>query len=222
MRIQLIQQKVAIGSQVTFTLKSGEKISGLLAELGVDYITLDVTNGQEILDVEEIKGIHLGNHVDESDSSVSTAISTTTPDIPDAIPLPPEVNPQLDNNQIQLIPNPPDPVVEDDSPDIVAVSPEDSESSENPPVSVEASECSGTADAQTNTVDFEEQASEQLNEIDNRFKNEIEGTKVELKPPDLTFPAKELTGWQNSDIAGKWLQIKNKYENAQKINEVKC
>ena len=40
------------------------------------------------------------------------------------------------------------------------------------------------------------------------------------KPPDFTFPAGELKGWQNSDIAGKWLQIKNKYENAHRIDEL--
>ena len=70
------------------------------------------------------------------------------------------------------------------------------------------------------SINFEEQASEQLDKIEDRFKNEIEDAKIELKPPDLTFPAKELTGWQNSDIASKWLQIKNKYENAQRINEL--
>ena len=41
-----------------------------------------------------------------------------------------------------------------------------------------------------------------------------------MEPPDFTFPAKELTGWQNTGVAGKWLQIKNKYENAQRINEL--
>ena len=220
MRIQLIQQKVAIGSQVTFTLKSGEKISGSLAELGIDYITLDVTNGQEIVDVEEIKGIHLGNHVNESDSSVPTAISTTTPDIPDAILLPPEVNPQLDNDQTPSNLDPPDPVVENDSPDIAAVSPEDPESSENPSEPVDVSEDPDTADAQPDFVDFEKQASEQLDEIDNRFKNEIDRSKIELKSPDFTFPSPELKGWQNTDVVAKWLQIKNKYENAQKINEL--
>ncbi len=130
MRIQLIQQKVTIGSQVTFTLKTGEKISGSLTELGMDYIALDVANGQKILDVEEIQGIHL----EESDHS-------------DAI-------------------------------------------------------------------------DGQLNEIEKRFKNKIEDAKIELEPPDFTFPADELKGWQNTDIAAKWLQIKNKYENAQRINEL--
>ena len=80
MRIQLIQQKVPIGSQVTFTLKTGEKISGSLAELGKDYIAVDVKNGQEILDVEEIKGIHLGNHFNESEIADPTDNSITTPE----------------------------------------------------------------------------------------------------------------------------------------------
>ncbi|RKU13167.1 DNA-binding protein [Candidatus Poribacteria bacterium] len=195
MRIQLIQQKVPIGSQVTFTLKTGEKMSGSLAELGTDYVALDVPNGQEILDVEEIKGIHLGNHVDESpDDSV------------------------VSSNK--------DSGASDDSAD------KTSESSDNFVVSSNkdsGNKDSGASGDSSETVEdpensdivgLEEQASEQLDEIEKRFKYEIESANIELQPPDFTFPADELKGWQNSDIAGKWLQIKNKYENAQRINEL--
>ena len=64
MRIELIQQKVPIGSQVTFTLKTGEKFSGSLAELGRDYIALGTSDGQEILDADAIEGIHLENQME--------------------------------------------------------------------------------------------------------------------------------------------------------------
>ena len=69
-------------------------------------------------------------------------------------------------------------------------------------------------------INFEEQASEKLIEIEKRFSNQIESAKLELEPPDLTFPAEELAGWQRTTIAGEWIRIKNKYENAQKINEL--
>ena len=80
-------------------------------------------------------------------------------------------------------------------------------------------------DADVNTesnasVNFEEHASEKLIEIEKRFSDQIESAKLELEPPDLTFPAKELTGWQSTTIAGEWIRIKNKYENAEKINEL--
>ena len=69
-------------------------------------------------------------------------------------------------------------------------------------------------------TNFEEQASEKLSEIEKQFNNQIETAKLELEPPDLTFPAEELTGWQSTTVAGEWIRIKNKYENAQKINEL--
>ena len=84
-------------------------------------------------------------------------------------------------------------------------------------------EAADDADANTESnapVNFEEQASEKLIEIEKRFRNQIESAKLELKTPDLTFPAEELTGWQSTTIAGEWIRIKNKYENAQKINEL--
>ena len=39
MDTQLIQQKVTIGGQVTVTLETNEKISGLLIEIGINHIT---------------------------------------------------------------------------------------------------------------------------------------------------------------------------------------
>ncbi len=216
MRIQLIQQKVPIGSQVTFTMKTGEKMSGSLTELGKDYVALDVLNGQAILDVKEIEGIHLGIYVDESDSSVSSVISLTTSEDPEDIPLPTEANPKLGDNQILSTPDGIEPVVEQESPDVAAVSTEVFNSSEDSSISVEEPENSDSIGIQTDFVDPEEQ----LDEIEKRFKNEIESANIELQPPDFTFPADELKGWQNTSIAGKWLQIKNTFKNAERINEL--
>ena len=64
------------------------------------------------------------------------------------------------------------------------------------------------------------EATKKLSEIQARFDEQLENTEIELKHPDLTFPAKELIGWQNTDVAGIWIRLKNKYEYAQKINEL--
>ena len=53
----------------------------------------------------------------------------------------------------------------------------------------------------------------------NRFNTETQFARLELRQPDFTFPAKELTGWQNTDVYAKWVKIKNKYDYAQKIEE---
>ena len=64
------------------------------------------------------------------------------------------------------------------------------------------------------------EAIEKLSEIQTRFDTQLENTEIELRSPDLTFPAKELIGWQSTDVAGVWIRLKNKYEYAQKINEL--
>ena len=59
-----------------------------------------------------------------------------------------------------------------------------------------------------------------LGEIQDRFDAQIQSADLELRQPDFTFPADELTGWQNTTVAGEWQRIKNKYEYAKKINEL--
>ena len=64
------------------------------------------------------------------------------------------------------------------------------------------------------------ETTKKLSEIQARFDAQLNNTEIELKHPDLTFPAKELIGWQKTDVAGVWIRLKNKYEYAQKINEL--
>ena len=59
-----------------------------------------------------------------------------------------------------------------------------------------------------------------ISDIQNRFDAQIQSADLELRQPDFTFPADELTGWQNTTVAGEWHRIKNKYEYAKKINEL--
>ena len=60
----------------------------------------------------------------------------------------------------------------------------------------------------------------ELIEIERRFNKHDASNTFELDAPDMTFPKLELTDWQNTSVAGDWLRIKNKYENAKKINEL--
>ena len=289
MQTQLIQKKVQIGSQVEFTLTTGNQVSGLLKEISLEHVTLNAAKGEMTILVESIIAVQsldnvndlkpastspdMDNQVNTSDSlsskpntiegSDSANLSTSEVDASN----PSDVNAELtDSVSEQAVgsdtvdantesTNPvPEPITTSE-PVNANTEPTDSVSeqavgsdtvdanteSTNPvPEPITTSEPvnanteptdsvseqavgSDTVDANTESTDsvnFEEQASEQLDEIDNRFKNEIEGTKIELKPPDLTFPATELTGWQNTGIVGKWGQIKNKYEYAKKINEL--
>lgn len=51
---QLIQRQIPIGSQVTFELKSGKEVSGILIELGREHVTLECTNGSVTILIEMI------------------------------------------------------------------------------------------------------------------------------------------------------------------------
>ncbi len=190
MRIQLIQQKAPIGSQIILTLKNDEKASGLLAEIGLDYITLEIANRQKIISADAI----LMFDVQAQDNGVEASKSG-------------------DSNTESIEPAP-------NNVETSNTTNTNSEPIEPVPNNVETSDVTDANIENTDVDNIEEQASEQLDEIEKRFKKEIESANIELKPPDFTFPVEELKGWQNTDIAGKWLQIKNKFENAQKINEL--
>ncbi len=209
-RIQSIQQKVPIGSQVTFTLKTDEKVSGILTEIALEHITLEVGNRQKTIFEEAILMFDVQDQENEVEATNSTDANI---EITDSVPGQVEASESVDAN-IEPAKSVPEQVEVPNTTDT------NTETTDSVPEQVEAS---NSTDANTETTDaanFEEQASEQLDEIEKRFKNEIEDAKIELEPPDFTFPADELKGWQNTDIAGKWLQIKNKYENAQRINEL--
>ena len=78
-------------------------------------------------------------------------------------------------------------------------------------------------------IHFKEQTSEKLVEIKNKFDIGIKESTIELEPLDLTdivFPGQELPGWEKKSLAGgtsisgMWLEIKQKYEEAQNANEL--
>jgi len=51
---QLIQRQVPIGSRVSFELKSGRQVSGILVELGREHVTLEQENGLATILIETI------------------------------------------------------------------------------------------------------------------------------------------------------------------------
>ena len=150
MRIQLIQQKVPIGSQIILTLKNDEKVSGLLTEIGLDYITLDLANRQKIILADAI----LMFDVQGQDNEVEASNPTDT--IPDQVEV---SNPTYASTESA------DTVLEQvETPDSIDADPEQVETPDSTDARIDS----------TALVDSEEQASEQLDEIEKRFKNEIE------------------------------------------------
>jgi len=57
-------------------------------------------------------------------------------------------------------------------------------------------------------------------EIEVRFQSRIQNAKIELKSPDFAYPFDEVTDQQKLEIDPIWTRIKNRYEYAQKINEL--
>ena len=75
-RIQSIQQKALIGSQVTFTLKTDEKVSGILTEIALDHITLEVGNQRKIIFEDAIFMFDVQDPDNEVEVSNSTETNT--------------------------------------------------------------------------------------------------------------------------------------------------
>lgn len=191
MRTQLIQKKAQIGSRISCTLTTGDQVSGILTEIGLDHITLDGTKGEATILVEAIIAVQsLDDRGSESVSSAPTPsqIETLNSSVP--------VSNQSGTTKSETI-----------SPD----STEASDSSSISPDQIEAEDSSES----TSSDDLEEHASKKLAEIENRFSAEIQSAKLELKFPDLTFPAEELEAWQGTDAVAKWLHMKRWYKAVQ-------
>ena len=301
MQIQLIQKKAQIGSQIELILTTGDKISGLLKEIGLEHVTLDASTGEMTVSAESIITIQSIDNINTTESStnipyldhqVNTSESSNSKpnniEVPNSINLsqteievskdtdantepitsmPKEVEAsdatetkaELTDSVTEEVETPDEANINTEMPKEVEASdatetraestdsvteeleaPDEADVNTEMPKGMKASDATETraestdsvteeleapdeADVNTESnasVNFEEQASEKLIEIEKRFSNQIESAKLELEPPDLTFPAEELTGWQSTTIAGEWIRIKNKYENAQKINEL--
>ena len=229
MQTQLIQKKAQIGSQVEFTLTTGNQVSGLLKEMSLEHVTLDAAKGEMTILVESIIAVQ---NLDNIDTVLSPS---DTPDVDNQIKTsdPPSVKP--DKTEVLDSASPPPAEVEisdnietksestDSHPKGVKASDDTeikSESIVTVPEELETPDDADPKTASNASVNFQEQASEKLVEIEKRFNKQFADVKLELDPPDLTFPGEELTGWQNTTVAGEWNRIKNKYENAEKINEL--
>ena len=210
MRIQLIQQKAPIGSQITVTLETGAKISGSLVEIGLDYITLSKTDGQTTILVDAILMFAVQSEKNQVKVSDATDIDTESTDSP-----PEQIKPSDPTDiDTESTDSPPEQIEPSDPTDI------DTESTDSPPEQIEPSDPTDINTKLISFADSEERASEKLIEIENQFNVQIQAAEIELKSLDFTFPAEELIGWQNTDVAGVWLQIKNKYDYAEKSGEL--
>ena len=234
MRILLIQQKVPIGSQVTFTLKTGEKISGSLAELGKDYITLDVANRQKTILADAILMFDIegqNNDVEITNSILvypeSTESDPQQKETPDR-PLDENIeSTESDPQQKETPDRPLDENIESTESDPQQKETPDRpldeniESTESDPQQKETPDRPLDENIESTESD-PQQVSKYIEDIIHLFDNKISVSKIELVSPDLTFTTftQELHNWQNTDVAAKLVQIKNKYENAQKINEL--
>lgn len=229
MQIQLIQKKAQIGSQVEFTLTTGNQVSGLLKEISLEHVTLDAAKGEMTILVESIIAVQSLDTINDLKSSSNTSDVDNQVGTSESSNSEPDKVEVLDDADISIseIAASEDADANTESVELV---PEELEVHEDTVINAESTallpkEARASDDTDANveskiSVNFQEQASEKLAEIEKQFHNQIETAKLELEPPDLTFPAEELTGWQRTTVAGEWIRIKNKYENAQKINEL--
>ena len=72
MQTQLIQKKAQIGSQVEFTLTTGNQVSGILKEMSLEHVTLDAAKG-EMTFGDSIIAVRAG-YINTSQSSSNTQI----------------------------------------------------------------------------------------------------------------------------------------------------
>ena len=206
MLARLIQQKVPLGSYVKVSLKTGKEISGTLTEIGKEHITVEAVKGTVTILTESI-GLweNLGDRGTESNEGKQSHETEETSKVKlkhaDASsPQKKVIGGQITNGDLES---------EDAKPDMPEENLEKDKVSEAPEKQVSSP-----------TDSLSSKAIKALGEIQDRFDAQTQSANLELRQPDFTFPADELTGWQNTTVAGEWQRIKNKYEYAKKINEL--
>ena len=203
---RLIQQKVLLGSDVKVSLKTGREISGTLTEIGQEHITLEAVKGPITILIESISlWESLGDRSTEANEAIISNETEETSEIKlkhANAPFSPKklMGGQITNEGLES---------ENLKPDKPEEIPEKKKGSE-----VLEKQVSSPADSLSSEV------IKAISEIQNRFDAQIESADLGLRQPDFTFPADELSGWQNTTVAGEWHRIKSKYEYAKKINEL--
>ena len=224
MRTQTIQKIAQIGNHIQVTLTTGNQVSGQLIEISLDHVTLDLggANGKIAISVESISTVQSTDSINALEPPSKTPNSSDKDDMSDSL------NSEQTEIEVQNSVNYSSSAVEvakssDSSTGSIDLIPEQvtaRDPSNSNPASDKTPSLLNLGPKSEESVDSEASAFKKLTEIDNKFNTSIENIKIELEPPDLTFPAEELTGWQSTTVAGDWVRIKNKYEHAKKINEL--
>ena len=150
---QLIQRQIPIGSAVIFSLKDGREVSGILAEIGRQHVTID-SAGETVTILVEMIG--------------------TWRVLRDVEPMPQEQSPAPKSA--------PGPLSFLESPD--------------------------------------QETIKKLLEIEVRFQAQQQVSSLQIKTPDFVFPADEIKGKTSANALTVWNRIKDKYQYAEKINEL--
>lgn len=86
---QLIQRQVPIGSRVIFSLKTGEKVAGVLVELGQHHVTLDIEEGSSTILIEMIGSWKVEKNA--SEISHQNDVATTPSSVKNTLPVAPGI-----------------------------------------------------------------------------------------------------------------------------------
>jgi tetratricopeptide (TPR) repeat protein len=192
MLAHLIQRQVPIGSQVTFSLKNGLEISGILTEIGRDHVTIE-RHGNSTTILVEMVGLW---EVKEEAPLVSRQ-QTLDAEFPD------------DKNILTTLP------VNQST----AVKGESTVTSDG--VVAEPSIQTAVEDEATvSSHSVKPEVFRKLLEIEVRFHTHSQAAKIELKPADFSFVNEEFYEPHKAEAIAIWERLKSRYENAAKINEL--
>ncbi|MBC8233248.1 tetratricopeptide repeat protein [bacterium] len=213
---QLVQRQVLIGNKVTFFLKNGHKVTGVLVEISCDHITLENEKGITTVLVEMIGAWEV-----PEDKALELEAETTSDTQPS------EDNPTPDTNaQITEQPTGAQTAqsLSTENLELEAEATSDTQpSKDNPTPNTNAQITEQPTEAQTAqslSTENLEPIFKKLIEIEARFHAQLQTAKIELEVPDFVFPADDISDRYKEQVATVWNIISNRYEYANKINEL--
>jgi len=162
---QLIQRQIPLGSKVSFSLKDGREVQGILVEIGRDHVTLESIEESITILIETIGGWRV---IQDKTPQKENDTLVTTKEI-------------LITSQAQPI---------------------DLKSSSKLPAPTDSN------------------ITKKILEIVVRFEAQMELASINPQTPDFILPVSEIKGQQNANVIAIWNRIKDKYQYAEKINEL--
>lgn len=200
MDLKFITENTPVGSKVICTTKSGREIFGTLVHINEDSVIISqegksATFGLDIIAGWEIEEYPSNTQIEASNFSTLLPASTYTNDLEESLKE--------------------EPLYQSLESDYLLTQAKVNLPKEN---SVSVTPINSSLDSKSN--DIVQNTTKQLVDIEISFDTRIQNAKIEVIPPDFSFPVNEISSKYREQAQRTWNRARDKYNHAKEIGEL--